>query len=78
MLKREQGVCGCGMSDVHSDGNTVSDCRDECPYDVNKQEVDICGCGMANNDTDGNGIANCKDLCPMDISSPITECAVAP
>ena len=54
------------FADVDSDGDTVSACKDECTYNMNKQEVGICGCGIAHTDTDGNGVADCKDLCPME------------
>ena len=28
--KLEPGKCGCGISDVDSDGDSVSDCNDQC------------------------------------------------
>ncbi|HYC57646.1 MAG TPA: thrombospondin type 3 repeat-containing protein [Candidatus Binatia bacterium] len=30
-LESDAGVCGCGMSDVDSDGDDIADCTDQCP-----------------------------------------------
>jgi uncharacterized repeat protein (TIGR02543 family) len=51
--KTEPGVCGCGVSDIDSDGDGVPDCNDKCPKDPNKTEPGKCGCGVAETETCG-------------------------
>ena len=71
--KTAPGICGCGVADVDTDGDTVPDCIDVCPEDKDKtNKQGICGCGKADVDADNNGIADCIDegnvidLCPDD------------
>lgn len=52
--KLEPGVCGCGVSDVDTDGDTVPDCVDQCAgFD------DVV-------DTDADGAPDGCDGCPSD------------
>lgn len=44
--KMKPEICGCGVSDVDSDGDLVADCEDECPEDPGKTLPGNCGCGM--------------------------------
>jgi hypothetical protein len=60
------GSCGCGVSDVDSDGDGTADCDDLCPNDPLKLEHGPCGCGVAELDTDGDGTFDCVDGCPTD------------
>lgn len=54
------GVCGCGVSDKNSDGDSLADCQDLCPNDGNKTELGVCGCGVRDIDANSNGIIDCK------------------
>ena len=45
--KTRPGICGCGVSDVDTDGDAVADCVDECPTDPNKTAAGICGCEVS-------------------------------
>lgn len=65
-LKTEPGICGCGSSDIDSDGDGVVNCLDVCPADPKKQDVGSCGCGVVDVDSDSDGLADCKDECPFD------------
>ena len=78
-LKLEPGLCGCGMSDVDSDGDGALDnCasgdqpKDAC---INNATLKWCGCGVSDVDSDGDGaLDNCasggqpQDACPDDAS----------
>jgi hypothetical protein len=64
--KVEPGICGCGVSDVDSDGDGTADCLDQCPQDPNKIETGICGCGVADTDSDGDGYKICEGDCNDD------------
>lgn len=64
--KTEPGVCGCGVSDVDSDGDGVLDCLDSCPSDPAKTAPSFCGCGVPDTDSDGDGTPDCTDQCPID------------
>ncbi len=64
--KTEPGICGCGVSDIDSDGDGIADCNDLCPGDSDKSAPGICGCGISDGDSDGDGVPNCLDLCPID------------
>lgn len=63
--KVEEGICGCGVSDVDSDGDETVDCNDLCPLDPRKLEEGICGCGNPETDSDGDEIPDCGDACPF-------------
>ncbi len=60
------GTCGCGVSDVDSDGDGTVDCLDECPGDPDKVVAGECGCGVSEVDSDGDGAVDCLDECPGD------------
>ncbi|MFN5064155.1 MAG: S8 family peptidase [Pseudomonadota bacterium] len=64
--KTEPGICGCGVADVDSDGDTVLDCQESCPSDPSKLSAGVCGCGVADSDSDGDSVVDCQDACPSD------------
>lgn len=72
--KRLAGICGCGASDVDTDGDCTADCHDWCPGDPAKIAAGWCGCGIPETDDDGDGIPNCVDPCPAAGSEEPTEC----
>ncbi|NOX57987.1 MAG: PKD domain-containing protein [Planctomycetes bacterium] len=51
--KQAAGDCGCGVPEVDSDDDGVSDCIDQCP-------------GQPDIDTDEDGTLDCNDACPND------------
>lgn len=69
------GACGCGVSDVDSDGDTVPDCFDICPGGNDLVDTDGDGqpdfcdpCALDNKndgpeDSDGDTVCNADDLC---------------
>ena len=62
-------MCGCGVADEDTDGDTLPDCLDACPEDPNKTSQGFCGCGVVDSaenivDSDGDGVINCLDYCP--------------
>ncbi len=59
--KTEEGVCGCGVPDIDSDGDGALDCTDACPGDSDKTEKGVCGCGISDTDSNGNGILDCNE-----------------
>ena len=70
--KTEPGACGCGYSDVDSDGDSTPDCLDSCPEDPTKVRPGRCGCGTSDDtpncvppscDDDPNCV---QDECPDD------------
>jgi hypothetical protein len=63
-FKTAPGVCGCGVSDIDSDGDGLADCVDPCPFDATKTGPGVCGCGVPDVDTDGDGVLDCLDGCP--------------
>ncbi len=63
--KTTGGVCGCGVPDVDSDGDTVLDCNDLCPLDPAKTVPGVCGCFISDADTDSDTVADCIDNCPL-------------
>jgi len=66
-LKMEPGVCGCGIVDVDSDGDTYLDCLDDCPDDASLHTAGVCGCVVGDEtDADGDGVPACLDACPSD------------
>lgn len=78
--KMEPGVCGCGASDVDSDGDGTPDCFDDCPDDPDKLEPGVCGCGVSDVDSDGDGVPDCDDGCPADpdkVALGVCGCGVA-
>jgi hypothetical protein len=66
--KTEPGICGCGASDVDSDGDSIADCDDICPgYDDSA-------------DADADGVPDGCDNCPSDpekIEPGVCGCGVA-
>jgi hypothetical protein len=78
--KQNGGLCGCGVSDLDSDGDGTPNCLDNCPNDPLKTEPGICGCGVSDADTDGDSVADCFDGCPLDpskIDPGICGCGVS-
>jgi hypothetical protein len=78
--KTEPGVCGCGVADTDSDGDSTPDCNDGCSNDPNKTAPGVCGCGVADTDSDSDGTPDCNDGCPTDPSKNalgICGCGVA-
>ncbi|MBI4883340.1 MAG: lamin tail domain-containing protein, partial [Actinobacteria bacterium] len=65
-FKGSPGPCGCGLSDVDSDGDLVADCNDGCPIDAAKTAPGVCGCGVSDVDSDGDLTPDCNDGCPND------------
>ena len=47
--KTAPGLCGCGVSDVDTDGDTVPDCLDQCPGKDDRI------------DANGNGVPDCLE-----------------
>ena len=41
--KISPGLCGCGVSDIDSDFDTVPDCNDRCPGQNDLIETDLSG-----------------------------------
>ncbi|MBP7933041.1 MAG: SUMF1/EgtB/PvdO family nonheme iron enzyme [Phycisphaerae bacterium] len=64
--KTEPGACGCGVSEVDTDGDGTPDCVDECPADPAKVAPGRCGCDVSDVDTDADGTPDCVDECPAD------------
>jgi hypothetical protein len=64
--KTSPGLCGCGVSDVDTDGDGTPDCNDSCPNDPQKTSPGVCGCGVSDVDSDGDGTPDCNDSCPND------------
>lgn len=60
-------VYNFGKSD-DSDGDGVSDKKDECPNTPSGMAVDKKGCPL---DSDGDGVADYKDECPMLAGNPL-------
>lgn len=60
--KLKIGVCGCGIQDVDSDGDSYLDCIDACPLDAGKSNLGACGCGAADLDSNSNGAIDCLTL----------------
>ena len=59
--KSEPGFCGCGKSELDSDGDGMPNCLDVCPGDANKIDVGLCGCGVPDTDSDHDGVPDCLD-----------------
>jgi hypothetical protein len=64
--KTEPGICGCGIADDDTDGDSLLDCQDGCPTDVNKDEPGLCGCDVSDGDTDGDSFVDCDETCILD------------
>jgi hypothetical protein len=69
------GVCGCGIADTNSDGDSLPDCQDLCPEDASKTSPGSCGCGVLDTDTNSNSIPDCNDVQVQSItpSKPILK-----
>ena len=65
--KNAEEICGCGVADTDSDGDSTADCFDACVDDIFKTEAGICGCGVLDVDSDSDGTADCMDGCVDDI-----------
>ncbi len=50
------GVCGCGLPDIDTDGDTIKDCQDNCPFVANALQTN----------SDGDAAGNACDGCPTD------------
>ena len=53
------GICGCGVSDANSDGDSQPDCFDGCPLNGSRIAPGVCGCSGLDVDANGNGILDC-------------------
>ena len=65
--KLAPGICGCGVSDADTDGDTVPDCIDNCPQSPNESQADCDGDGTGDacsaiGDCNGNGIPDNCDI----------------
>jgi hypothetical protein len=69
--KTVPGVCGCGVSDLDTDGDGMRDCQEECDQDLNKTTPGECGCGQADVDGDGDAVLDCQDECPKDAEATV-------
>jgi len=59
-------MCGCGVSEIDSDGDQIPDCCDGCPNDPHKVVPAACGCNCLEaddegGDFDGDKVPNCRD-----------------
>ena len=55
------GICGCGVPDADTDGDSVANCIDLCPTDSAKSVPEVCGCGVADIDLNNNNTMDCLD-----------------
>jgi hypothetical protein len=69
--KTAPGVCGCGVSDIDTDGDGMRDCQEECDQDLNKTAPGECGCGLPDVDGDGDSVLDCQDECPKDATATV-------
>ncbi|MEO8183199.1 MAG: LamG domain-containing protein, partial [Deltaproteobacteria bacterium] len=69
--KTAPGVCGCGVSDLDTDGDGMRDCQEECDQDLNKTAPGECGCGLPDVDSDSDGALDCRDECPKDATATV-------
>ena len=58
--KTTPGICGCGVTDLDTDGDGTMNCNDLCPEDALKTGPQVCGCGTPDLDSDGSGILDCQ------------------
>jgi len=66
--KLTPGVCGCGSSEMDTDGDGSPDCEDLCPEDPDKTEPGLCGCGVGDLGAEhacdcANQVCDCTDVC---------------
>ena len=67
--KTEPGICGCGVPDVDSDGDSIADCNDNCPETPNPSQQDTDGDWIGDacdDDDDNDGIPDGVDDCPSE------------
>jgi bacillolysin len=57
--KAEPAVCGCGVAETNTDGDSAPDCIDQCPNDPAKIAVGTCGCGVSEADLNNDLINDC-------------------
>jgi hypothetical protein len=70
-IKREPGVCGCGVPEADNDGDGMRACQEECDQDPNKTVPGECGCGLPDVDSDGDAVLDCRDECPRDAAATV-------
>jgi hypothetical protein len=64
--KTVPGVCGCGVADTNSDGDSAYDCQETCDNDPAKTSPGVCGCGTADTNSDGDSAYDCQETCDND------------
>lgn len=62
--KTAPGDCGCGVPDTSADGDTISDCIDNCPAAANQDQADA----------DADGLGDVCDNCPSDANPGQEDC----
>ena len=63
-LKTEPGLCGCGVIDLDLDGDSVVECIDNCPGDINPEQEDWNSNGIGDmcEDADGDGLNDDEEI----------------
>jgi len=59
-------VCGCGVAETNTDGDSLPDCTDACDADPAKTVAGVCGCGVSDADSDADGTLDCNETCDND------------